>query len=868
MPPPDTTTGETSPGQEQKPGQTSDLTAGYAPQDGVFDELVDERGQVRDHWRKLLRNLNDMSTDEIARAWETAQRTIRDNGVTYNVYGDPQGMERPWELDPIPLLIGAEEWRELERGLIQRARLLNFICADLYGPQRLLTEGHLPAALVLGNPNFLRPMHNVGQPFDTFLHLIAIDLARAPDGRWWVLSDRTQAPSGAGYALENRVVMARALPDIFRETHVLRLASFFQTLRENLIRLSPREDPRIVLLTPGPFNETYFEHAYLARYLGFALVEGADLTVRDNRVYVKSLDGLKQVDMIVRRQDSDWCDPLALRPDSALGIAGLVEAVRAGNVVVANALGSGITECEAMMSFLPNLAKEILDEELLLPSTATWWCGQEEARDYVLGNLDDLAIAPAFRRLGGQTMPQDSRPAVELDPEERADLERAIRTRGYEHVGQEMVSLSTAPVWAGSKLAPGPMSLRVFLAAAGDTYVVMPGGLARLSDNDDAHAVSMQRGAGSKDTWVLSDGPISTFSLLQPPGHKLRLRRSGRDLPSRAADNLFWLGRYTERAEATVRMLRSLVSRLTDDADLINKADALNRLLDVLIEDGVAPESLRERVEESGIECLDHDLRHLLFDPDCPLGLANTLANVRRTAWLTRDRLSVDAWRTLNRLRADQVWQPRYGREIADSVNLLNELLRTLSAFSGMEGENMTRSYSWRFLDMGRRTERAGHMARLLQALVTEGDPETQGLLDLTLEIADSFMTYRSRYLSTLQLAPVTDLLLADDTNPRSVAFQIRRLEAHLEQLPGDPMRAGISNELKFIRKARIDLELADIVELCNAKTKKGLRKDLYNFLDQVMASLPAFSEELARTYFSHAAIVRPKRMGARGNAL
>src|ERR1700734_3062496 len=378
------------------------LSTGYLQTPGVYDEMCPAPGVLRPHWDKFIHALSALGDQELARRWQTAKQRIRENGVTYNVYGDPLGMDRPWNLDAIPLVIPPPEWSQLEVGLIQRARLLNMILVDLYGPQRLLHGGLIPAALVFVNPGFWRPCHGVRVMGGTYLHLLAVDLARGPDGDWWVISDRTQAPSGAGYSLENRIVMAETFPDLFREFRVKRLASFFRSFRETLLRLSPMAPahPRVVLLTPGPLNETYFEHSYLARYLGFTLVQGSDLTVRENRVFLKSLEGLRPVDVILRRMDDGFCDPLELRSDSYLGIPGLVEAVRSGNVAVANALGSGLLETSAFIPFLPGLSRRLLGARLALTSVATWWCGQTSALRYVRQNLDFLVIKPAYPSKG------------------------------------------------------------------------------------------------------------------------------------------------------------------------------------------------------------------------------------------------------------------------------------------------------------------------------------------------------------------------------------------------------------------------------------------------------------------------------------
>src|ERR1039458_10242442 len=449
------------------------LCAGYRQTAGGHDEMSAAPGVLRPHWDTFIGSMSALGGEELARRWKIARQRIRENGVTYNVYGDPLGMDRPWNLDSIPLLIPPSEWNTLEAGLIQRARLLNCILADLYGPQQLLRGGLLPPALVFANPGFWRPCHGMPTAVHPYLHLLAVDLARSPDGQWWVLADRTQAPSGAGYALENRTVLAETFPDLFWGFQVQRLASFFRSFRDTLLNLSPsrRDNPRVVLLTPGPFNETYFEHSYLARYLGFTLVQGGDLTVRDSRVFLQTLDGLKPVDVILRRVDDGFCDPIELRADSFLGVAGLVEAVRAGNVTVANALGSGLIETSAFIPFFPGLSRQMLGEELELPQAATWWCGQPNALRFVLHNLASLVIKPAFPSKGMEPVF-----GGKLSSDERSRLIDRITESPHEFAGQELLNLSTVPAWSEQHgLTPRRVVLRVYLAAKGESWVVIPG---------------------------------------------------------------------------------------------------------------------------------------------------------------------------------------------------------------------------------------------------------------------------------------------------------------------------------------------------------------------------------------------------------
>ena len=838
------------------------LMGGYGKVAGVYDEMMDESGAIRPHWQSFLGGLGAMSPLEIENGWDNAERIIQENGTTYNVYQDAGDGAHPWRMDPIPALISANEWRHIEAGLIQRAKLLNAVVADLYGPQRLLTEGLLPASLVFGNPNFLRALHGIDIPDNAWLNFIAVDLARAADNKWWVLSDRTQAPSGAGYTLENRVVMGRTLPQIFRDSQVQRLAGFFQTLSDNLVAMTGSEDPVIVLMTPGPHNETYFEHAYLARYLGFPLVEGEDLTVRDNKVFLKTLNGLRQVDLIFRRVDSEFCDPLELRTDSLLGVAGLVAAARGGNVIVTNALGSGLVECDALMSFLPGLCKHLFGEERILPSAATWWCGQDRERDYVLANLDHLVIRPTFSNRTILTAGVDAIVPAQLSSEERGRLIDRINRRGYDFIGQEILPLSTTPSWRDHALHPSPMVLRAYICADGDGYRVLPGGLTRTADSIDAHAISMQQGDASKDTWVLWDEPVSTFSRLAGADHVLALQRSGSNMPSRVADNLFWLGRYAERTENTARLMRSLVLRLTGEAGAGDDPQTLQRLMAILVDLGYVRRRTARSAVAAGIQAVEREVTNLIFDHRSTTGLLSLMSDLQRTAALVRDRLSGDAWRLLNNLYG--VTERHAQGHILDvdvALALLSKIVEELAAFSGMQMENMTRSTGWRLLDIGRRIERAGHMSRLVRELAVNGEPETEGGLDLLLELGDSTMTYRTRYLSAMQLPAALDLLVIDDTNPRSIAFQAAVLKDHISALPRDSELAVLPRQEHLVEAISSQLKLLDIYELCGVRTQRGKRSNLDGFMRQIQAQCSELSDTLARSYFSHAMTVRSGSM-------
>jgi uncharacterized circularly permuted ATP-grasp superfamily protein/uncharacterized alpha-E superfamily protein len=817
----------------------------YTPGAGR-DEVFGPDGQPRADARDWLEQIAALGVDDMQRRWDHARRLIRDNGVTYNVYGDPRGMDRPWELDPIPLVVEGAEWAEVARGLEQRATLLNCILLDVYGEQKLLTRGLLPPELVLALPGFLRPVHGVKLPRGIALHLAAADLARAPGGGFWVLGDRTQTPSGAGYALENRIVISRTLPGVFHDTRVQRLASYFRTLRDTLLSLAPRgrESPRIVLLTPGPHNETYFEHAYLARYLGFALVEGADLTVRDRHVYVKTLGGLERVDVILRRLDDVFCDSLSLRSDSSLGVAGLVHAVRAGNVAVANALGSGIVETPALLAFLPKLCRELLGEDLLLPSVPTYWCGDAEARAYVLDHLDAMVVkATAWGPEAFEPMFVGG-----LSSAERAALRARIAARPQGFVAQESVALSTAPVWIKERLQPRHVTIRAYVTHSPRGYEAMPGGLTRVSATQDSLVVTMQRGGGSKDLWVRAESSevVNPVTLLRSPSQHAEVLRSGGDLPSRVADNQFWLGRYLERAENTVRLLRALFARLTDETTTdVPELMPLLRALEVTSE--LEPGSV------TGPEVVKMDPLRLLVAEKPQSSLRASVTAAHRAASVVRDRLSSDTWRVIGniqRLVVEASASPSF--RLADAFDLLGQLVLLFSALSGLSHENMTHGPGWRFADMGRRVERLHHTARLLRTLLVPVDADDAPTLEALLEIADSAITYRTRYLGMLQVPLVLDLLLTDESNPRSIAYQLAALGAHIEKLPRADRSPRLPEEARIALSAMAKTRLADVNALSAADAGSG-RPALDALLAELEQEAPQLAESLTRSYLSHA---------------
>ena len=739
----------------------------YPNPDGRFDELFAFGDKPRAHWSRLYSNLSAATSEDIAAMRATAETQIRESGVTYNVYADPKGQDRPWDLDVLPFILDPQEWQGIEAGIAQRATLLNRILADLYGPQLLLREGLIPPPLVFSHGGFLRPAHGASVPGDVYLHIYAADLARSPDGRWWVMNDRTQAVSGAGYALENRLLVSRTFPRLYRDMRVQHLARFFATMRDSLLHFAPRGDgpTLVVLLTPGPYNETYFEHTLLSRYLGFPLVEGGDLTVRNGRVWLKTIGGLKRVHAILRRQDDAFCDPLELRSDSALGIAGLTECARIGSVLIANALGSGVLESGALLGFLPRLCERVLGAELKLPSIATWWCGEPAALKEVLENAGRLVVKPADRaHAEGVIFGND------LDPKGLAELRARLAARPDHYIAQELVHVSQAPVLSRGPevgIEPRCIGLRVFAVATPAGYTVMPGGLTRVASSAKARVVSMQRGGGSKDTWVLAPGQVdSSFTLLRTTVTAADLVRSPAGLPSRLAENLYWFGRYAERCDDTVRLLR-----LALNLRLQENEDEENSLLPI-----------HELASENGLvgigEDTDNEVLRAAVDSEHPNGIPKKLRELQQVAFHLRERMSVDNWRALNSLIEGQPASDE--QDVTTALQWLDTVTTRLMTLSGFALDGMTRDHAWRFMSIGRRLERLLFQCAALQCAALH---DGQAGLSWLLSLSDSIVTYRSRYMASPEWLPVLDLVVVDASNPRSVLFQAGGILDYLEVL-------------------------------------------------------------------------------------
>ncbi|KXB32146.1 molybdopterin oxidoreductase [Dechloromonas denitrificans] len=822
-----------------------------------YDEMLTADGAVRPHWRQFFIHLDSIAPEEMHRRLDFVDRRIQENGVTYNVYADPSGSDRPWALDPLPLIIPPEEWAEVSAAVAQRATLLNAILADLYGEQTLLAEGLLPPALVFGQHGYLWPCHGIKPAGGTWLHQYAVDLARSPDGRWWVIADRTQAPSGAGYALENRLIVSRVFPEMFRDLHVQHLADFFRDQQDGLNALAPvdgDEQPHIVLLTPGPYNETYFEHAYLARYLGFPLVEGQDLTVRGDTLFLKTLRGLKRVHVVLRRQDDGYCDPLELRGESALGIPGLLNVARAGRVVIANALGSGLLASGALMGFLPAICRKLLGEELAMPSVGTWWCGEKPALDYVRENFDDLVIKPAY-----PTQRMDPVFGYELKGEARAEMLHRIEARPHAYVAQEMVNLSQGPTWSRSherRLLARPVGLRAYAVASPDGYSVMPGGLARVATGANARIISMQRGGASKDAWVLTDGPVSEFTMLKPSVGVRDLVRAGANLTSRVVENLFWLGRYSERFDDSARMLRVALSRVVEASG--GKTPAVASAMEMATILGILPTPEEDNEVKEGSE---HVLLEAIYDPNQPGSLAGNIRNLMWSATHVRERLSLDHWHSLNRLQREQQAALKIHPTLTEAIAFLDRVLGVSSSLTGFAMDNMTRDDGWRFLIIGRRLERLSFLANTIANFLKMPSTRGPGSLEWLLELTDSIITYRSRYSRLPELLPVLDLLVFDDSNPHGLIFQASVLARYLDRMARELDEHSASNLPEVLHRLQgFDLERFEQTQF-SPERNCPVCDDLAALLRELDSAAVQLSDWLGMRYFTHVGDVSRQTM-------
>jgi len=796
----------------------------YRGKPAITDQFRDAHGAVQPDWADLAARLGAVSSRTIESRRARAQQVLDDNGILLT---GPHEVSQPhlWPLDPVPFQLGSDAFAGLSAALSQRARLLNAIAADLLGPQRVIRDKVLAPAVLFANPHYQRAYRDLPVAGGRYIHLYAADLTRGEHGQWWVQGDRTQAPSGLGFTLENRIAMARVHGEMFGAMNIRRHARFFQAFRQTLDALAgdATPNPRTVLLSEGPVGHRGFEDAYLARYLGYTLTVGEDLAVRGNRLVMKTLGGALPVQVILRRINDDACDPVELSSATSLGVAGLVEA-------------------PALSAFLAPLCRYFIGEDLELPTVATWWCGQANERQHVLDHLESLYVYPAFQ---AGVAPIDP---ARLTRRQRADLVDAIRQRPEHYVGQARLRRGTTPAWTGEAYEPWHWALRMFAAMEGGGYRVLPGGLVRLAHEDTMLDFEPSQAERTQDCWVAGEGPADTLSLLPPSDQPIELQRSGAELPSRVADNLYWLGRSMEAAEGRARLLRALINRL--EMEGARETQALGAgwgPLAALLGDGADPQTpIAARIK-----------RNALVAPESG-NLRHAIRECVRLAQAVRDRISIDAWRLVARMERYLVQaaasNPLTDDDLTDVAALLNHLVLELVAFGGLMSESMTRTLGWRFLDLGRRMERARRTAELLRATLVEPIEDPRPMLATLLEACDSAMTYRTRYLADLRPVPVIDLLLTDEINPRSVAYQLARVRGHIDELPRDA--APLEQEADHRLAAALDqrVRAADPSALADNAPRRAALDEL---LTAVRDGLPALDQALTARYLTHTGLAK-----------
>ncbi|MES2435892.1 MAG: circularly permuted type 2 ATP-grasp protein [Pseudomonadota bacterium] len=774
------------------------LFARYRPLPGVPDELVDANGAMRPVWAGLIAHMSGLSVAGVQDAFARGEQHLADTGVFFRKYGDKSGAGRDWPFSAVPILLPETEWQGIAAGLIQRADLMELLAADLYGENRLVADGHLPASLIAENPEWLRPMVGVKPRSGHFLHFMAFEIGRGPDGRWWVLSDRTDAPSGAGFALENRVAASRVFPDLYRNTNVHRLAGFFRAFRDALENLRSDPTSRVGILTPGPLTDTYYEQAYIARYLGMALLEGEDLTVENGQLYVRTVEGLAPVDVLWRRMDGIWADPLELRGDSQLGTPGLMSAVRQGHVTMVNALGVGVLETQALMAFLPKIAQVLTGQKLQIPNVATWWCGQTAELDHVRAHADRMLIGPAMAtRIAFETNAPHAVGGQLRGAGDDADLHDWLTDNAGGLVGKELVTLSTTPFYENGALVPRPMSLRVFLARTEQGWQVMPGGFARIGAGTDTTAISMRNGGSVADVWVVSDTPVEPLTLRAPKSTPFVRAQPG-PLPSRAADNLFWLGRYVERTEGLLRLVRAYNGRVNESGNAALLA------------------TIRARLKSYGVDATEA----------FPAGVLSTLSSAVYSASQIRDRFSVDGWSALQDIEKSMTRIAKTTKTGGDAAQVMSVMLRKIAGFSGLVHENMYRAAGWQFLSIGRSLERAAMMTDLLASVA--GPTSPPGGLDMAIEVGDSIMVHRQRYAVFTSRESVIDLLGLDECNPRSIRFHLDVIAKCVDELHSTGPHGQMTEFERNVRLLQTSV-IVHTVETLNTEALLKARGQIYD---------------------------------------
>ncbi|MCR8711350.1 circularly permuted type 2 ATP-grasp protein [Aliarcobacter butzleri] len=814
-----------------------------------FDEMFDNECNIRPHWKQIIEGLEKAGIKQLEQKQLEIDWRLEDNGVTYNIYNDPEGNNRRWNLDPIPLVITEEEWNEVTKGLKQRAKLLNLIFKDLYTEQKLIKEGIVPAEIVFGHKSFIPEVFNFKNEDYYSLRFYASDISRGPDGKFWVINDRTQSPSGLGYAIENRLTMNSISNDLYPDIEIKKMANFIEGYKNMLKSLSPsnQDNPLIAFLTPGPLNETYFEHSYLSSYLDLTLVQGEDLLVKNNHLWLKSLKGLRKVDTLIRRVDSQYCDPLELKNNSQLGVAGLVNVVRENNLSMINPIGIGILENIGLNPFMKNISKFLLDEELILPQIATWWCGQKKELDFVLENLKTLIVKKIDRTDNIEVYFGNK-----LNDKQLLDLIEKIKKAPHYYVGQEIIDFSTTPSFSKGKVEPRNTVIRAFSYLQDGEYNVLQGGLIRVSPSKDSLVVSNQKGGTSKDLWIL--GKDDTYIGNYIFKNRTFIDSQLENISTKRAENLFWMGRYLSRAITTARMLRFNLKAMLN----INRYDnnisskQTSKILNIALTHLTMtyPGFLEEELKQPLTEIIS-----LIKDKNRVGSLSFSLSLLSNLNTSVKNLLTMDAWRIYEKMQKE--WNSYNKREVfsyKDHINELDKLLIYLMAYKELIDESIFKEQGLILFDIGCKVEISQLLISKLRSLLTlKLDKLLEyDVLDSMLNSYESYNSYRTYYKSSLDLKNVLDFLLFNTKYPKSLIYIIKELLEDLKELPKTINNSRLSNFEEPVFKAFSMITLTNTDKLLETKEDEFIYKELENFLSIISDLLSKTSEELTKTYFSH----------------
>jgi uncharacterized circularly permuted ATP-grasp superfamily protein/uncharacterized alpha-E superfamily protein len=813
-----------------------------------FDEMFNSNGAIKGHWLEIANALEKAGIKQLEQKQFEIDWRLEDNGVTYNIYNDPDGINRKWNLDPIPFVLKEEEWDKVTRGLKQRAKLLDLIFKDIYSEQKLLKDGIIPPEIIFSHKGFIPEIVGFKNKDYYSLKFYAADISRGPDGKFWLINDRTSAPSGLGYAIENRLTMNSIANELYPNINTKKLASFIDGFKKMLKTSTKKqqENPLIVLLTPGPHNETYFEHSYLSAFLDLALVQGEDLLARDNQIWLKNLNGLRKVDGILRRVDDRYCDPLELKNDSQLGVTGLLNVARNDNISIINPMGIGILENHGLNPFMKNICKYFLNEELILPQIATWWCGQESELEYVLKNITTLIIKKIDKTekvetyIGKNLMNQD----IEK-------LKEKIKLFPQAYIGQEHINFSTVPSFTGNEIEPRNAILRSFSYLGENGYEVMNGGLVRVAASKDSLMFSGQKMGYSKDLWILG---TDDAKVINPLSQRVYIDSKLENISTKRAENLFWLGRYINRAIITSRMVRFSLKNMIN----IHKLEGLDNtnLISKILNNAITHLTM---TYPGFLELKDNttinEMVSIIKDKTRVGSLTFTLNMLSNSNINVKNLLTIDAWRIFDKMHKNWYsYTMQKNQPVREHINQINNLLIYLMAYKELIDESIFKEQGLILFDIGGKIEVSLLLVSKLRSLLTMKHEKMlqYEVIDSLLNSYESYNSYRAYYQSSLDLSNVIEFLIFNAKYPKSLIYIITELLGNLKELPKQKNSDYLSSCEEPIFKIYSKIKLSNPATLLKIDDKQFLYEELDSFLSEISVLLIKSSDELTNTYFSH----------------